>query len=150
MIALTILGQPVSKSNRSEIITIAGHASLVKSKEARRYHRNAVRQIPPAARQRLQGPVRVTMRLHYASERPDLDESLVLDALQDQWQRGERDGYERVLLQPGVYRNDRQVREKHVYHAIDAFNPRAEIEVEPMHAQQVALDLPAVLTEQAF
>jgi Holliday junction resolvase RusA-like endonuclease len=39
-------------------------------------------------------------------------------------------------VQKGVYRNDRQVREKHVFHAIDRANPRAEIEVEPIEAQQ--------------
>jgi hypothetical protein len=46
-------------------------------------------------------------------------------------------------VQKGVYRNDRQVREKHVYHAIDRANPRAEIEVEPLEAQQVELIEPA-------
>jgi hypothetical protein len=36
-------------------------------------------------------------------------------------------------------RNDRQVREKHVYHGIDRKNPRAEIEIEPMQPQTVEL-----------
>lgn len=46
---------------------------------------------------------------------------------------------DRPLLQAGVYRNDRQVREKHVYHGIDKANPRAEIVVEPMQAEQADL-----------
>jgi hypothetical protein len=41
-----------------------------------------------------------------------------------------------VLLQKGVYGNDRQVREKHVYWALDRANPRAEIEVEALMPQQ--------------
>jgi Holliday junction resolvase RusA-like endonuclease len=47
-----------------------------------------------------------------------------------------------VLVQAGVYRNDRQVREKHITHGIDVHNPRAVITVQPLHAQQVALELP--------
>lgn len=138
-IRLTILGQPVSKANRAQVIVVGGHASIVKSKEAKRYHIDAVRQIPVSARKRMEGPVAVTMTLHYASERPDLDESIVLDALQDQFKGN---GEARVLTQAGVYRNDRQVREKHVFHRIDARNPRAEIEIVPIVAQQVALALP--------
>jgi Holliday junction resolvase RusA-like endonuclease len=132
MIAFTILGQPCSKANSRQIVTIGGRPKPIKSSEARAYERDAVRQIPPAARVRLDGPVRVTLRLFYASERPDLDESIVLDVMQDRKKDGE-------LLQAGVYRNDRQVREKHVYHAIDRKNPRAEVIVEPLQAQQVDL-----------
>lgn len=142
MIRLTILGQPASKSNRSKIITIAGHASLTKSKEAKVYERAAVLQIPPAARQRLEGPVCVTMRIWYSSERSDLDESLILDVLQDHWSKADGlAGTDRRLAQPGVYRNDRQVREKHVFHGIDRQNPRAEIIVEAMQPQQPELVL---------
>lgn len=148
MIRLTILGQPASKSNRSKIITIAGHSSLVKSKEALAYEHDALRQIPPAARQRLEGPVRVTLRIWYASERSDLDESLVLDCLQDRKTRTKKDKAGNViraaeLVQAGVYRNDRQVREKHVFHGIDARNPRCEIEIEALQAQQPSLELRA-------
>ena len=31
------------------------------------------------------------------------------------------------------------MREKHIYHGIDAANPRTEVEVEPMVAQQLGL-----------
>ena len=80
--------------------------------------------------------MRVTLRLYYATERPDLDESLLLDVLQDRYHgKGEA----RVLVQSGVYRNDRQVREKHIFHCIDRTNPRCEVEVVPLHAQQVEL-----------
>lgn len=116
---------------------------VIKSKKALGYERSALMQIPPRARVRLTGPVRVTLRIWYASERPDLDESIVLDVLQDRYGKrrkvpGDLD-LQRDLLQAGVYRNDRQVREKHVFHSIDRANPRTEIEVEALTAQQVGL-----------
>jgi Holliday junction resolvase RusA-like endonuclease len=156
VIQLTILGQPCSKANSRQIVTIKGRPTPIKSKEALAYERDALKQIPPSARQRIEGPVRVTLRLFYASERPDLDESIVLDVLQDRWGKMPKDAdleqiTERPLLQAGVYRNDRQVREKHVFHAIDKRNPRAEITVEPMHAQQPELVLkPRAMRNEEF
>lgn len=148
MIRFTILGEPASKANSREIGVLkfrdkaTGEAktrpTVRKSDKALNFEASALRQIPPAARQRLEGPVRVTIRIWYASERPDLDESVVLDAMQDRWKRDKHSG-ERVLIQRGVYRNDRQVREKHIYHGIDAANPRTEVEVEPLMAQQLGL-----------
>lgn len=148
MIRLTIHGQPVSKSNRSQIIKLGERYSLGKSTEAKAYIRDTLRQIPPAARQQLEGPLRITLRMFYASERPDLDESQLLDCLQDQWKRDPTAG--RVLLQAGVYRNDRQIREKHVYHGIDARRPRAEIEIEALQPQQPGLVLDDPAAECAF
>ncbi len=143
-IALTILGEPASKANQRQLVTFGrgenARPALIKSEKARNYERDALKQIPPAARQRLDGPVRVTLWIFYASERPDLDESVILDVLQDRYTGR---GPERELVQKGVYRNDRQVREKHVFHAIDRTNPRAEIEVEPLQAQQAELEVAA-------
>lgn len=56
--------------------------------------------------------VAVWIKIWYASRRPDLDESLVLD-----------------LLQGKVYANDRQVKEKHILWDLDKDNPRAAIMV---------------------
>jgi hypothetical protein len=145
VITFTILGEPASKANSRRIVTIADHSAVVKSKKALSFERDALRQIPPKARQRLEGPVRVTLRIWYASERPDLDESIVLDVLQDRYGKAERNPFDgqagpRPLLQAGVYRNDRQVREKHVFHGIDRANPRTEVTVEPLAAQQASFD----------
>lgn len=145
MILFTILGEPASKANSRQIVTIGDRPAVIKSKKARNYETDALMQIPPMARQRLEGPVRVTLRIWYASERPDLDESIVLDVLQDRWSKAKRDkatGREvrpSARVQNGVYRNDRQVREKHVFHGIDRLNPRTEVMVEPLQAQQVDL-----------
>lgn len=137
IVRLTILGEPASKANQRKLVTFGrgdkARPALIKSEKARNYERDALLQIPSAARAGLIGPVRVTLRIFYASERPDLDESVVLDVLQHRYHgKGEA----RVIVQRGVYANDRQVREKHVYHAIDRANPRTEIEVEPMLPQQ--------------
>ncbi|CAG9258494.1 Crossover junction endodeoxyribonuclease RuvA [Paraburkholderia unamae] len=150
-ISLVIRGEPASKANSREIVTrryrdeagqVRTRPQSIKSDKARDYERAALLQIPAACRVRLTGPVRVTIRIFYATERPDLDESVVLDVLQDRYaKRDPKSKKPRELVQAGIYRNDRQVRERHVYHAIDRANPRAEIVVEPLTAQQCALDL---------
>lgn len=145
MIAFIILGEPASKANSRKVVEIAGVSRLAKSAKALAYEKDALRQIPPVHRVRLAGPVRVTIRIFYASERPDLDESLILDVLQDRYS-GKAPN--RILVQAGVYQNDRQVREKHVYHAIDRKNPRTEIIVQSL-AQQIDLIAPQALPAPA-
>lgn len=142
-IRFTILGEPASKANSRKLVTIGGRPAFIKSDKARDYERDAILQIPPSARLMLEGPVSVTLRIWYASERPDLDESVILDVLQAKYERAEVKGAKRALVRKGIYINDRQVREKHVYHAIDRANPRAEIEIMPLLAQQGDLIAPA-------
>jgi Holliday junction resolvase RusA-like endonuclease len=152
-IVFTILGQCCSMKNSRQIVTMGGKPSLIKSKVARDYERSALMQIPPAAKQMLTCPVRVTMRLYYASQRPDLDGALLLDILAARYKRtkgklirvapGEyvEGESERVLISNGVYENDRLCREIHLYHGIDRERPRAEIEIEPLQMQQEAIPL---------
>ena len=64
----------------------------------------------------------MTMWIYYASRRPDLDESLILD-----------------LLQGLVYLNDRQVKERHVFWGLDKDKPRVEMIIE---------QIPPVYTEK--
>lgn len=138
VIEFTIIGEPASKANSRQLVTVgkadARRTLFIKSKKARDYERDALLQIPYHAKQMLQGELRVTLHIFYASERPDLDESIMLDVLQAKIKtiNGVRE-----LVRSGVYVNDRQVREKHVYHAIDKRNPRCEIQVE-----QIAAELP--------
>ena len=56
--------------------------------------------------------VRVEMLIYYATRRPDLDESLILDCMQGP-----------------IYRNDRQVKQKMIYWGLDKTNPRTVIRV---------------------
>lgn len=128
-VSFVILGEPASKANSRQIVVIKGQPKVIKSQKARDYERNALLQIPAAARVMFEQPVRVTMTIYYASERPDLDESVVLDVLQAKFDGA---GKDRVCVRRGVYLNDRQVRDKHIKHAIDRANPRAEITVEPL------------------
>lgn len=136
---ITLYGEAASKANSRKLVTIDDRPAVIKSDKARAFASDVLRQIPPSARLRMEGPVRVSMVIFYATERPDLDESLVLDLLQDQYGkapvlRGGARGA-RPLLQHGIYRNDRQVREKHIYHRIDRKTPRVEVLVEPLPAQ---------------
>lgn len=107
-----IFGEPASKANSRQLVTINGRPAVIKSKKARSYADDVARQILPL-RPLLTGQLRFTATIYYASNRPDLDPSVILDALQGR-----------------VYANDRQVREMHLFHALDKRNPRAEIAIE--------------------
>lgn len=139
----TILGEPASKANSRELgmIRIPGtdkqRPHIRKSDKALEYEESAQRQIPPRSRLMLAGRVRVTMHMFYASERPDMDESVVLDVLQAKYKR--QRGQESVCIARGVYINDRQVRERHIYHHIDKHNPRVEITVESIDGEQAEI-----------
>jgi len=150
--SFTILGEAVSKANSRVRSTIGPkdkrRVIIRKSEKALSFEEGALRQIPPMSRVRFDGPVSVTLKLFYASERPDLDESIVLDVMQDRWKRDKLTG-ERVLLQHGVYRNDRQVREKHVYHGYDPRNPRCEVRVSALQVQ-TSLDMAPEKERDAF
>lgn len=142
-VAFTIFGEPASKAN-SRMPAMVGKGDQrrtlwIKSQKALAYESQALIQIPAVARVQFDVPVKVTMRIWYASERPDLDESLILDILQD---RHHGKGDQRRVIQRGVYVNDRLVREKHVYHGIDARSPRVEIEVEAIAPQQARFEFP--------
>jgi Holliday junction resolvase RusA-like endonuclease len=107
----TIYGEPASKSNSRKIVRFGGVSRLIKSSKALSY--SAAFKQQAIVGELLEGDLRVTIHIWYASRRPDLDESLILDLLQDV-----------------AYKNDRQVKEKHIYHHLDKENPRCEIVVE--------------------
>jgi hypothetical protein len=141
-VALVILGEPASKANSRKPATVGPKDNRrtiwIKSDKARSYEESALMQIPASVRVMLEGPVRFTATIFYATQRSDLDESLVLDVLQARYSKPDKDGH-RELIRRGVYVNDRQVREKHIYHAIDKTNPRTEIVVEALSPQQTEL-----------
>jgi Holliday junction resolvase RusA-like endonuclease len=112
----TILGEPASKANSRRIVRLGSKLRVIKSEKGLAYIEAVARQVPelPAQEQLLE-PICMTAHIYYASRRPDLDPSLILDALQGR-----------------VYRNDRAVREMHLYHHLDRDNPRAEILLEEM------------------
>lgn len=145
-IVFTIFGEPASKANSRQIVMRGrgetARPASIKSPKAIAYEKAAIAQIPNDAKAMIEGPVCVSLCIHYASERPDLDESVVLDVLQARFETVVIGGREtRVCTRKGVYLNDRQVREKHVFHRIDRTNPRVEIEVKPLQMQQEGLPL---------
>lgn len=112
-IYLVVRGEPASKANQRRLVLRGNKPMFIKSSKALSYAESFGLQVRPLA-DLLEGQLRVDMWIYYATQRPDLDESLILD-----------------LLQGKVYVNDRQVRERHVYHYIDKENPRVEIAVTP-------------------
>lgn len=112
-----ILGELASKSNSRRVVRMGRggrrRIAVIKSEKALRWVTAARWQLlsQRPARQ-LTGDVGVRAVIYYRTFRPDLDEACVLDSLQGV-----------------VYANDRQVREKHVRHAIDKTNPRVEVTV---------------------
>jgi len=112
----TIYGQPYSKANSRRLVTHNGRPVFIKSKEAMRYLEDFHRQCPHLD-PLFEDEVHARITIYYKSNRPDLDESLVLDAMQGR-----------------IYRNDRQVRKKTIEWGLDKENPRAEIRIELLSA----------------
>ena len=111
---LYIKGEPASKANSRKIVRYGGVSRLIKSEKALSYSEMFKRQCLPLAIL-MEGDLCVTMHIYYASRRPDLDDSLILD-----------------LMQGLVYKNDRQVKERHLYWHLDKENPHTEILIEKM------------------
>jgi len=107
-----IFGEPASKANSRRVVRFGNMSRLIKSQKALDYSDTFKQQCRPLATL-MTGDLRVTMWIYYASRRPDLDESLILD-----------------LMQGLIYVNDRQVKERHIYWRLDPDEPRAEIIVE--------------------
>ena len=105
-----IMGEPASKANSRQLVTIKGRPAFIKSKKARDYVKTFAQQCPNLEDDMLEGDLWVDMTIFYASRRPDLDESVILDCMQ---------GY--------IYKNDRQVKEKWIRWGLDKENPRSEI-----------------------
>ena len=106
---LIVHGKPASKANSRQIVMFGKRPAIIKSKKARDYVKAFEKQVKPLTNL-LEGDLAVHITIHYASRRPDLDESVILDCM------------ERV-----IYGNDRQVKEKHIFHGLDKDNPRSEI-----------------------
>lgn len=119
MIKGRINGKVVSKAN-SRRVTRSG--LFIKSADALAFEQTAWQQIPHDLTP-IYGDVLFMATVYYANYRPDLDESLVLDVLQQQKNKAGQVWFN------GVYANDRQVKAKIIRHAIDKENPRIEFTV---------------------
>ena len=112
-VKFTVYGEPASKANSRKIVRSSrtGKIMSIKSQKARNYVTTFQLQCP-RCEPLITADVCVAIIIFYASRRPDLDESVILDAMQGL-----------------VYENDRQVKKKIITWGLDRENPRAEIEV---------------------
>lgn len=108
-----IEGEPASKANSRRVVRRGRFTRVIKSQKALDYVAQLRKQIKPLPEnEMLRGRLCLTAHVFYASNRPDLDISLILDALQGI-----------------VYTNDRQVREMHLHHHIDRAQPRTRLHI---------------------
>ena len=113
-VSFTLYGEPASKSNQRRLVYANGKPRFIKSKKALSYVKAVQLQANALRLPMFEKGVdlSITLHIYYASRRPDLDESVVLDALQEI-----------------VYHNDRQIKEKHVFWGLDKVEPRSEISI---------------------
>ena len=119
-LSITIFGEPASKANQRRVVRIGNTTRVIKSQKALSYA-DVFRQQCPVLPELMAGDLCLTIHIWYASRRPDLDESLILDLLQDR-----------------VYINDRQVKERHTYWHLDKECPRTVITVEKKKAPAIS------------
>ena len=110
-VEFTVQGEPASKANSRELVKIRGRTRFVKSKKALGYVQGFTLQCPTLD-PLLSGDLLVAIEIYYATKRPDLDASVILDAMEGR-----------------IYTNDRQVKEQHLYWNLDRQNPRAIVRV---------------------
>ena len=120
--SFVILGEPASKSNSRKIVNFGKRMALIKSQKARNYEKIFADQCP-VLKNLIETDVKVELIIYYASRRPDLDESVVLDCMQGK-----------------IYANDRQVKQKYVYWGLDRERPRTHVRVSPLEICDVPSD----------
>jgi len=116
----TVFGEPASKANSRKKVIINGKTRFIRSAKALGLSADWDIQWPKMSHRNtalMEGDIRASFWLYYASRRPDLDESIILD-----------------LLEGRAYRNDRQVRERHTYWRLDKNQPRSVFLLAPMES----------------
>ncbi|HET8708966.1 MAG TPA: RusA family crossover junction endodeoxyribonuclease [Candidatus Saccharimonadales bacterium] len=111
----TIYGQVYSKANSRRLVRRGNRTISIKSERALDFEENAIQQLQLLFKNKkpIEGELVIECTIFYPSQRQDLDASLVFD----------------VLQKAGVIVNDRQLREQHLFHAIDKANPRVDIAI---------------------
>jgi len=121
--SFVILGEPASKSNSRKIVNFGKRMALIKSQKARNYEKIFADQCP-VLKNLIETDVKVELIIYYASRRPDLDESVILDCMQGK-----------------IYVNDRQVKQKHIYWGLDKERPRTHVRVSPLETCDLPSDI---------
>tara|TARA_R110000824_G_scaffold37803_6_gene116076 strand:+ start:510 stop:971 length:462 start_codon:yes stop_codon:yes gene_type:complete len=118
---IMIVGEPASKANSRRLVAIGGKPRFIKSKKALNYSKDFKKQCP-TRKELFEEDVFVAIKIYYASRRPDLDASLILDLLQDY-----------------VYPNDRLVKGQYIEWGLDRKNPRSFIVVTTLDNKDLAI-----------
>lgn len=114
-VELVVLGEPASKANSRRLVRkrVGNKTRIIsiKSAKALAYEKEFSSQclkLDPL----IEDDVILYCKIFYASRRPDLDESLIMDGLQG-----------------AIIKNDRQIKGKIIAHGIDRETPRAHIRI---------------------
>ena len=121
LIACTILGEPASKANSRRLVSMRGKPRFIKSKKALAYSEAFLLQCP-VKKDLFSEDVFVAIKIYYASRRPDLDPSLILDLLQDRF-----------------YTNDRLVKGQYLEWGLSKNNPISLIVVTKLEDKDLAI-----------
>ena len=120
--AVTILGEPASKANSRRIVRIGERVRSIKSHKALTYAKGFEIQCP-TRKEIFEEDVAIAMKIFYRNRRPDLDESLILD-----------------LLENKVYKNDRLVKYKSIEHGLDKEEPRTIIVISKLSNKELVVN----------
>ena len=104
-------GETASKSNARQMVKVGRRLIPIKSKKALAY-KDCFAELAPSIDPLIDGDVLLFCHIFYATRRPDLDESLIMDCLENK-----------------AYKNDRQIKAKIILHGLDRKAPRAEIKI---------------------
>jgi hypothetical protein len=107
--AFVVAGEPASKANSRRLVTQNGRPRFIKASKALSYAKGFVLQCPRLD-PLLKGDIEVVLHIFYASRRPDMDESVILDCMQGL-----------------IYENDRQVKCRSAVWGLDRQNPHTQI-----------------------
>ena len=115
---LTIDGEPASKANSRRLVKMGGKFRVIKSQKAIDYTKAFDVQCSTADTL-YEEDLAVSIKIFNKSKRPDLDESLILDLLQDK-----------------VYKNDRSIKFKYVEWGLDRQYPRILVVLGPLDKRE--------------
>jgi Holliday junction resolvase RusA-like endonuclease len=127
---VSILGEPASKANSRRLVFIGGKPRFIKSKKALLYSRDFDLQCP-VRKNLFEEDLSIAIKIYYKTRRPDLDESLILDLLQDK-----------------IFKNDRSIKSKHIEHGLDKERPRSVIVISSLDNKDLVRKTLLTLVEE--
>jgi len=131
-VEFVIEGEPASKANSRRMVLRGKRPMFIKSQKALDYCKLFAKQCPQLD-ELFTEDVAVTIKIFYGSRRPDLDESVILDEMQEK-----------------IYLNDRQVKRKTIQWGLDRERPRSYIRIETLESCDSTCDCRFCQWEKTF